>query len=73
MHLGRTVPMAIPEGAVQEGAFSYWIEEDASGYHIMCGGAGPHYEIQPGSAWYPDEIYEQEQEILHKGQQGEQN
>ena len=65
--------MAIPEGAVHEGGFAYWIEEDTSGYHIMCAGAGPHYEIQPGSSWYPDEIYEQEQEILRKGQEEEQN
>lgn len=63
-----TAPSAIPEDAVHEAGFAYWIEGDASDYRIMCAGAGSHFEIQRDRSWYPDEIYAREQKMLFEKQ-----
>ncbi len=55
--------IGIPDDAVEEGGFFYWIDGEAPNLRIMCAGgaAGPQ---QVFNAEYPDEIFDREQELM---------
>lgn len=57
--------IGIPDDAVEEGGFFYWIVGEAPNLCIMCAGgmAGPQ---QVHNAEYPDEIYDREQELMRE-------
>lgn len=57
--------VGIPDDAVDEGGFWFWIEGEAPFLRIMCagGGLGP-YEIQDQNAEYPSEIHRRRLELL---------
>lgn len=55
-------PLHIPDDAVEEGGFYWWIIGEAPDLHVMCaGGEGGPCEVH--NSQYPDEIWERMQKL----------
>lgn len=64
--------IGIPDDAVEEGGFWYWLDGEAPFLHIMCAGAGSGpFEIQDQNAEYPDEIHRRRREVLAAYESGQ--